>query len=63
MMKNRQSSHQVLDSVLGYYFCVFFSEQCVTQTHRMATAITGSTEDRGTVSVTTSVEAHWNVTQ
>ncbi len=32
-------------------------EQCVAQTHRMATVITGSTEDRGTVSVTTSAEA------
>ncbi len=33
------------------------TEQCVAQTHRMATAITGSTEDRETVSVTTSAEA------
>ncbi len=23
MTKNRESSHQVLDSVLGYYFCGF----------------------------------------
>ncbi len=33
------------------------TDQYVAQTHRMATAITGSTEERGTVSVTTSAEA------
>lgn len=33
------------------------TDQCVAKTHRMVTAITGNTEDRGTGSVTASAEA------